>query len=241
MKIVEKMRAKQENLYGCSGVTIGFLGDSVTQGCFEIYEKGRDAIETVFDQNHGYHYYLKRILSMLYSGVPVNIINGGISGSNAPQGLERLDRDILCHQPDLVVVCFGLNDSMEGIAGISKYTDALSGIFNRLKEANVEIIFMTPNMMNSDMSYHLEKEAFSRIAKQTMAVQNDGIMDAYMNAAKGVCLEYGVPVCDCYSKWKKLEKGGVIISDLLANYINHPTRNMNWLFAVSLAELMFDM
>lgn len=34
-KIIEKIKAKQENLQKNEAVTIVFLGDSVTQGCFE--------------------------------------------------------------------------------------------------------------------------------------------------------------------------------------------------------------
>ena len=33
---------------------------------------------------------------------------------------------------------------------------------------------------------------------------------------------------------------GVDVTELLSNKINHPTREMNWLFAYSLVETMFD-
>lgn len=38
MKIIDKLNAKQD-IYGEKPVTIAFLGDSVTQGCFECYIK----------------------------------------------------------------------------------------------------------------------------------------------------------------------------------------------------------
>ena len=41
MKIIEKLRARQEDIYAAKPITIAFLGDSVTQGCFEIYESGQ--------------------------------------------------------------------------------------------------------------------------------------------------------------------------------------------------------
>ena len=34
MKLIEKIRAKQADVFGAAPVTIAFLGDSVTQGCF---------------------------------------------------------------------------------------------------------------------------------------------------------------------------------------------------------------
>ena len=95
--------------------------------------------------------------------------------------------------------------------------------------------------MNTEISVHLEKEAPRSVAKETMAVQMEGVFDAYINAAIEVCKENDVVICDCYSKWKKLADAGVNTTNLLANYINHPTRKMNWLFAVSLIETMFEM
>ncbi len=240
MQIIQKMAEKQKDNWGKSGVTIGFLGDSVTQGCFELYEKDNGALETYFDQSSTYHGYVAKILSTLYPSVPVNILNAGISGGNATQGAERIEKDLICHKPDMVVVCFGLNDAMNGLSGLGSYTTALKEIFAALKEAEIETIFLTPNMMNTDISCHLEKELFRNAARNTEKIQNEGVMDAYMEAAMEVCRQMGVTVCDCYGKWKKMAEGGVVISNLLANHINHPLRKMNWLFAVSLVETMFE-
>ena len=45
-------------------------------------------------------------------------------------------------------------------------------------------------------------------------------------------------VCDCYAKWKLLSQNGVDTTALLANGINHPSREMAWMFAYSLLETM---
>ena len=240
MKIIEKMAGKSRDNWGQRGVVIGFLGDSVTQGCFELYLKNDGGIETYFDQNFAYHRCVARILSMLYPSVPVNIVNAGISGGSASHGLERISKDLIDFHPDLAVVCFGLNDAMGGWDGLEGYKKALGEIFNRLMEAKIEIIFMTPNMMNTEISCHLEKEVYRELAMATRRIQTEGIMDAYMEAAISVCKAHGVKICDCYGKWKKLATGGVNTTELLANQINHPTREMNSLFAVSLVETMFE-
>lgn len=44
---------------------------------------------------------------------------------------------------------------------------------------------------------------------------------------------------DCYKKWKKLSETQDI-TYLLANRINHPTKEMHELFAQSLFEMIFD-
>ncbi|MBO5883732.1 MAG: GDSL family lipase [Clostridia bacterium] len=237
MKITKLLADKNNALRTNKIPTIAFLGDSVTQGCFEIYEIG-EGIETIFERKHAYSEYVSRILGMLYPRCQVNIINAGISGDSAPGGLARIDRDVLCHAPDLTVVCFGLNDSGRGMDGIKAYSEALDGIFEKLLAAGSEVIFMTPNMMCTEDSPHNTIPAFKKIAEGTMRTQNGGVLEAYLNEAKAVAEKRGVRVCDVFAKWKLMDENGVHITDLLSNYINHPTREMNWLFAYSLVEEM---
>ena len=110
MKIIEKMSAKTNDHMNHEGVTIAFLGDSVTQGCFEIYKKENNEIETVFDQRYSYERSVVDFLSMFFPMVPINTINAGISGDNTGRGVKRVERDVIRHLPDLTVVCYGLND-----------------------------------------------------------------------------------------------------------------------------------
>ena len=91
MKIIEKIQKKTRDLNGKKAVTIAFLGDSVTQGCFECYKISEDAIETVFDYPSAYSTRLREILNILYPNTQINIINSGISGGNAVGGALRLE------------------------------------------------------------------------------------------------------------------------------------------------------
>ena len=239
MKIIEKFAKKAADNFNNPGVTIAFLGDSVTQGCFDVFIKDDGAIETFFDKNSAYHNYVARIFSVLYPTVPVSIINAGISGDNAPHALERMEEDVIKKNPDLTVVCFGLNDCGGREEGLRRYKAALGEIFKKLKEAGSEVIFMTPNMMCTKVSCHIRDERIRAIAEDTAKRQNDGILDLYIENARAVAKENDVIICDCYEKWKALEKGGADVTELLANRINHPTQEMNWMFAVSLVETMF--
>ena len=83
MKIIKKMAQKTEDHMNHEGVTIAFLGDSVTQGCFEIYKKTNHEIETVFDQRYSYERSVSDILGVLFPMVPVNTLNAGISGRSS--------------------------------------------------------------------------------------------------------------------------------------------------------------
>lgn len=79
MKVIEKIRAKQESIRSTRQPTIAFLGDSVTHGCFDVYVKN-NRLETVVDMKSAYHEKVRYILNMLYPETPVTIVNAGISG-----------------------------------------------------------------------------------------------------------------------------------------------------------------
>ncbi len=240
MEILKKLQAKQEDLCGAPAVTIAFLGDSVTQGCFEVYKTGPESIETVFEAGNSYAAHLRRMLAVLYPNVPVHIINSGISGDNAPGGAARLERDVLRFHPDLVVVSFGLNDSVSGLDGLPRYTEALSDIFSRTLESGSECIFLTENMMNTRQSCHIQDDFLKTLSAQFADIENSGVLAAYFDAAKKTAQRCGVRVCDCYAKWRTMARAGVDTTALLANDLNHPSREMVQLFAYSLLETMFS-
>ena len=86
----------------------------------------------------------------------------------------------------------------------------------------------------------MKTEIERSVGATTMAIQNDGIFDMYIDEAKRMCEEKNVPCCDCYSKWKRLAANGVNTTELLSNKINHPSREMHWLFVESLLDTILD-
>lgn len=240
MKIIEKLNTKQD-IYGGKPVTIAFLGDSVTQGCFECYIKEDGKIETVFDYKSAYSTRLREMLNILYPSVQVNIINSGISGDGTENGKTRIERDILPFSPDLVVVSYGLNDACKGIEKLDNYRKNLREIFENVSLGGAEVIFLTQNAMNTKKSCHLKgDDALTKTALMTAELQSNGVMKAYMDAAKQVANECGVKVCDVYPMWEKMIAGGVDTTELLANKINHPIREIHYYMAMKLLETMFD-
>lgn len=240
MKFVERLKQKSENNPDNRSPVIAFLGDSVTQGCFEVYrEHGR--IRTVFDSGEAYSEKVKKILGMLYPEAPVSVVNFGINGGSATEGAARFKRDVLSCNPDLLVVCFGLNDSNGEREGISAYRAALTEIFSRAKQAGIETIFMTPNMFNTYANQFLVDESFQSIAEMFAVRQNEGVFDAYMESAREVCKEQGIKICDCYAIWKQMYTCGVDTTALLANGMNHPIRPMHYLFAWELVSTILDL
>ena len=239
MKVMEKFKQKNESLYGAEPVTIAVLGDSVTQGCFEVYWKAPKAMETVFEPHNSYGAHLKRILNTIYPQVPINLIPAGLSGDSARGGLNRLERDVLRYSPDLTVVSFGLNECLGlGADGVGRYGDTLRELFDRLLASGTEVIFITQNYMNTKVSPHMTDPDMRELAEHMAEVQNAGTLKAYYEEAKRVCSEKGVVVCDLYSVWEAMEQSGADVTDLLSNYMNHPKRDYHVYMAVKVVEKM---
>ena len=238
MKIIEKIQEKQKDLYARKPITFAFLGDSVTQGCFDCYETSPSTIETEFVAEWGYSEVFKKMLHKLYPSVPLAVINAGISGGGTSGGLKRLERDVLSYSPDLVVVCFGLNDCGNGKGGVKDYSANLNAIFAKIKESGAECVFMTPNTMNENISPKLTSKHMRNLAKDFAERMKKGVLDDYVAAAKRVAAENQVPVCDCYALWKTMSANGVNVTELLANKLNHPDKDMHFLFAYELLKTM---
>ena len=224
MKVSEKLFLEREGLETYGPITIVAFGDSVTHGAL----MGEINYETVYWNR------LRQKLNAVRSYMPVNVINAAIGGTTAKASLARMEKQVFQHEPDLVIVCFGLND-VNG--SLEDYIESLRAIFARCKESGAETIFMTPNMLNTYVAQDTEPRYFE-YAGVTADMQNGGRMDTYMDAAKALAEEMGVPVCDCYAKWKKLSETEDITM-LLCNRINHPAPEMHELFAQSLFEMIF--
>lgn len=240
MKILEKFKVKANDIRGEKPVTLAFLGDSCTQGCFECHMVTEDRLTTVYEYKNAYSTRLKEILNILYPNLQVNVINSGIDGGSAVKGLGRIERDILNFNPDLCVVSFLLNDSTHGEKGLDEYRNALKGIFDKLKERNIEIIMMLPVTMCYKTSYQLKDKFFINLSKKFSEMQNSGVVDKYIEAAKSVCKENNVKLVDLATVWGELEKNGVDTTELLTNKLNHPFREYHYYIAIKLLEAMFE-
>lgn len=239
MNIIRKIIAKKNDVNKTAPITIAFFGDSVTQGCFELYKTGKESFETEFCIEDGYHTKLRSILQMLYPSVPINMIHAGISGDSAEGGLSRVERDVCAYKPDLTVFCFGLNDCCGGMKNLDNYKNAVRGIIKKLKACGTEIIFMTPNVMADSVSPEVT-DPFVRKMFADMINSSENSLGKYVESAKEICNEEEIEVCDCYKIWNVLKENEVDTNRLLSNRINHPAEKMHWLFAIKLAETIFE-
>lgn len=223
MLVKDKILLDIQGLQEHGPINIVIFGDSVSHG----------AVNGYIDYENVYWNLLKKRLNQFRDYMPVNMINASIGGTTAKESVPRMDKQVLVHCPDLIIVCFGLND-VNGT--LEEYLDSLQQIFNKCKEAEVDVIFMTPNMLNTYVAEDVPVQ-YKEYAAKTAEMQNSGRMDRYMYAAIDMAKQMDVAVCDCYSQWKKLAETEDVTM-LLANRINHPISEMHHLFADELYKMI---
>lgn len=210
-------------------VIIAALGDSVTAGA---------AAENEYLHGNVYHAQFKALLEERYPQCIFSVINAGENGQSAGGGFKLLERDVLHHQPDLLLIGFGLNDAHARLEGLDTYADNLQAIINRVREATTaDIILLTPNMMPRRENPNIP-ERWRAACDSFISLQNDGVLAAYAQRAREVAAQNDIPVADVYAAWEALEKEGVDTTAMLANGLNHPDAQGHRLAAQVLMEVV---
>lgn len=119
--IIEKLNSGAE-------VKIAALGDSLTYGWMT---------------QHGYLDFLKQMLNKKYPGSNFSILNRGIPGDTAKDGLRRVESDVIRLSPDLVLVQFALNDAYTDFSP-EDFQRNIESIVLKIKEkTSADIVLLT--------------------------------------------------------------------------------------------------
>ncbi len=141
---------------------------------------------------------------ILKSLVPdATVINSGIGGNTSGQGLARLEKDVLRHHPDVVVLLFGTNDSV--LTGEAKYRVAVDAYEENLREmirrcraAGAEVVLCT-------LLPIIPEPYYTRHPKQFYDAEGglEKILHRYHAAATKAGKDLKVPVIDLYKTFEK--------------------------------------
>ncbi len=131
------------------------------------------------------------------------VLNAGIGGNTSAQGLARLEKDVLSHSPNLVVLLFGTNDSVLTPAGqyrvpVEKYGENLRQMILRCRKAKADVILCT-------LLPIVPEPYFTRHPKEFYDAEGglETILQRYRTAAIEVGKELQVPVVDLYQTFEK--------------------------------------
>ena len=194
----------REKLASNKTVRIACLGDSVT-GVY--YHTG---------SRRAYPDMVGLAIRKSFPNASVEVINAGKSGNTTANGLERLDRDVLMHKPDLVTVMFGLNDLAR--LPLDEFKRNLTVIVEKCRGAGAEVLFATPNNVIENTPRPSAK------------------LKDYCSATQTIGDELGVQVCDIYQHMDSMKTSEGSSWRLLMSDEIHPNMDGHKVIAEQLAE-----
>lgn len=104
--------------------------------------------------------------------IDAEVINAGIGGNNTVQLLERIDKDVLAQEPDLVVLMVGTNDMLNQnkMLPFDTYLQNLEQILKRLQGEGVEVVMMSsPPVDSAYLFMRHDRNLFSKAPNEIMA------------------------------------------------------------------------
>ena len=186
--------------------------------------------------------YAQRLPSLLNQMDIKNVVfNAGVGGShtgflsdnnrhNVQHARDRFKSAVLGHSPDLVIMCFGINDSWidtgQTISRISleKYESNLRYMLGQLAQKEINIILMTPNTFGS----RYESWRYERT-------------EMYAEKVRVLAAELKFPLID---QWKLFEEYGAVngqsIDDLLLDGM-HPNDKWHEQLGLLLVDKIVDL
>jgi lysophospholipase L1-like esterase len=142
----------------------------------------------------------------------ITLINAGIGGSNTVGRLPNLHKEVLVHQPDLVLIEF-VNDMDLPEATVRENLDSA---FQQIRGAGAEVILITPHFTMPEMM-----KASGWRTPETRPM---------VSVLRAVADDKSVALADVSRRWEHLEKEGLPYITLLENGINHPDDRGHALF-----------
>lgn len=127
--------------------TIVFFGDSITDSA--------KFSNPNYPYGAGYFHMIKAELDVFYPQLNVTVYNEGISGNKTENLLERFDKDVVPHNPDLVVMFIGINDVWHPVeAGgrpiFNEIFNRFDTLIDRIKALNSDVLLITPILFPTD-------------------------------------------------------------------------------------------
>lgn len=197
---------------------IACLGDSITAARYHTGNR------------RAYPEMLKIALQSIYPKATIKIINAGSSGDTTRGALVRIEKHVLRHRPDLVIVMFGMNDmklvnktSANPVGThrvpISEFHNNLVQIIKRCRQIGAEVLLCGQNSINDS-------------PQRT----NENLL-RYIAEIKSVGEEQDVPVIDFYPVYKEIREKDPLEWMLMMSDNNiHPNMDGHKLFAERIAE-----
>jgi len=183
-------------------IKIVALGDSLTQGWMV---------------SQGYIDFLNVMLRMKFPESRFKLVNSGIPGDTADNGVYRLMGDVLYYNPDCVFVQYAINDAFSGFTE-QQFKKNIRDIIEKIKEnTDADIILITSGYIGDND----DNRRIERYYRQLTVLGED----------------FHIPVVSVHEYWKKKITDGIPLESLVQYDGVHPTEEGYRLMAEAVMKL----
>jgi len=167
------------------------------------------------DTFNAYPHLLHVALKERYPNAVINVIVTAKGGEQSEQGAARFDRDVLSHNPDVILIDYGLNDRALPLDRAEK---AWSSMIEKATAKKIKVILLTPT---GDLA---------------VDINNDGDdLNQRANQIRRLAAKYHVGLVDSYAAFKEYVNQGHKLAELMSQR-NHPNRKGHDIVAARLLE-----
>jgi lysophospholipase L1-like esterase/pimeloyl-ACP methyl ester carboxylesterase len=148
-----------------------------------------DSVTGVYYHTGGLRAYpemLEIALRTARPNTPVKVINAGISGNTTTDGLNRLDRDVLQHKPQIVTISFGLNDMTR--VPEDQFRANLQTLIDRCRTVGSHVVLCTPNAVIDTADRPIVR------------------LESFCDIIRDVAQQNEILVCDQYAAGRRLQQ-----------------------------------
>ena len=136
----------------------------------------------------------------------IEVINAGVGGNMTSHGKARFQKDVLDKNPDVVLLCFGMNDqacslpSGQSWTSIETYRIDMSYFITELQKIGCDVILITPNPVCDETGYYVPP------AEGTYTYNYEGSLDKFCTVMRELAVEYGCTLVDMNQESKKVKE-----------------------------------
>lgn len=191
-------------------IHIVFHGHSVPSGYFKTPKVNLLA---------AYPQLVYREIAHHYPYAVINVITTAIGGENSLGGMERFEKEVLNHRPDVLFIDYGLNDRGIGIEASEK---AWRNMIEKSLSLGIKIILLTPTPDWSE----------SILTPQALLAK-------YSEMIRKLATEYKIGLVDSYALFKEKVQQGNDLKDYMSQ-ANHLNEKGHVLVAKSIMEWFLE-
>lgn len=186
------MGMRDRRLRGCVMAAIALLGATAAQATPLLRQGDRMVfLGDSITQQRIYTRYVMNYFALRHPELGVTFRNAGVGGDTAIGGIKRLNTDVLNAKPNVVSICFGMNDA--GYAAFDEaryeaYLAAMTVLLYDLRQQGVKVVLLTPGPVDPDKG----------ASWLDWRMYND-VLRRYADGVKELAKRKGVPVYDIYS------------------------------------------